>query len=310
MEDHYSTLGVNETASQEEIKKAYRVLVKENHPDKGGDEEKFKKISTAYDVIGDETKRSQYDAQRRNPFGNMNGGFGGSSMDDMFSQMFGGGRQRQTRVHDTIVDITVGVIESYLGSKKTITYKRKDKCEPCNGSGGEKKVCGTCGGQGFTIRQMGSGMFVQIVQVACNTCNGVGKITTAACYACGGKGDKDEIKTVDIQLPQGIDDGQFLRLQNLGDFRNGVYGNLVIRIKMGSEGGFDKIGDHLVYNAYLTMDDFKKGEFEVPHPDGKLNLKFPNNVDTSIPLRVRGKGFKGGQVGDLLVNQYLKYNRN
>lgn len=310
MEDHYSALGVSETASQDEIKKVYRKLVKENHPDKGGDEEKFKRISTAYNVIGDESKRSQYDMQRKNPFGNMNGGFGGASMEDMFNQMFSGNKQRQTRVHDTIVDIIVGPIESYLGSKKTITYRRKGGCEPCNGNGGEKKVCSTCGGQGFTIRQMGSGMFIQVVQVVCNTCNGLGKTTTNACYACGGTGDKDEIKSVDIQLPHGIDDGQFLRLQNLGDFRNGVYGNLVIRIKMGKEQNFEKIGEHLVYNAFLTLDELKIGSFDIQHPDGKLNIKLPEHVDTSIPLRVKGKGYKNGQVGDLIVNQYLKYKRN
>ena len=83
-------------------------------------------------------------------------------------------------------------------------------------------------GKGFVVKQMGSGMFIQIVQVACNTCNGVGKITTAACYACGGQGTKNEIKTIEIQLPHGIDDGQFLRLQGLGDYRNGGYGNLTL----------------------------------------------------------------------------------
>jgi molecular chaperone DnaJ len=309
MEDYYSVLGVSETATQDEIKKEYRKLVKENHPDKGGDEEKFKKISTAYDTIGDENKRRQYDQQKNNPFANM-GGFGGASMDDMINNMFGGNRRQQNRVHDTVIDVNVGVLESYRSGKKTITYNRKGKCDPCNGTGGEKKVCHTCGGQGFTVKQMGSGMFIQIMQVACNTCNGVGKITTAACYVCGGQGVKNEIKTVDIQLPHGIDDGQFLRLQGLGDYRNGGYGNLVIRIRTINEGNFEKAGPNLVYNAFLNIEDFQKGSFDVPHPDGVMNIKFPNNIDTSMPLRVKGKGFKYQPQGDLLINQYLKFNRS
>ncbi len=309
MEDYYSVLGVDEKATQDEIKKKYRKLVKENHPDKGGDEEKFKKISTAYDTIGDENKRKQYDQQKNNPFANM-GGFGGGSMEDMLNNMFGGNRRQQNRVHDTVIDVSVGVLESYRESKKTITYNRKDKCNPCNGTGGEKKVCHTCGGQGFTVKQMGSGMFVQIIQVACGTCNGVGKITTAACYACGGQGVKNEIKTIDIQLPHGIDDGQFLRLQGLGDYRNGGYGNLVIRIRTIGEGNFEKSGPNLIYNAFLNIEDFQKGNFEVPHPEGSMSVKFPKNIDTSTPLRVKGKGFKYQQQGDLLINQYLRYNRD
>jgi molecular chaperone DnaJ len=309
MEDYYSVLGVTENATQEEIKRKYRELVKENHPDKGGDEEKFKKISTAYDTIGDENKRKQYDQQKNNPFGNM-GGFGGASMEDMLNNMFGGNRRQQNRVHDTVIDVHIGVLESYRGGKKTITYNRKDKCNPCNGTGGEKKVCQTCGGQGFTVKQMGSGMFIQIVQVACGTCNGVGKVTTAACYACGGQGAINKINTVDVQLPHGIDDGQFLRLQGLGDYRNGGYGNLVVRVKTINESNFEKSGPHLIYNAFLKIEDFQRGTFDVPHPDGVMNIKFPDNIDTSTSLRVKNKGFRGQQNGDLLINQYLKYTRN
>jgi molecular chaperone DnaJ len=302
MEDYYSTLGVEKTATQDEIKKIYRKLAKENHPDKGGDEEKFKKISEAYNTLGDDTKRSQYDMQRNNPFGNM----GGTSMDEMLKNMFNGQRT-ESRVHDTIIDINVGVLESYMGNSKTITYNRQGSCPPCNGTGGEKKVCHTCGGKGFTVKQMGSGMFIQVVQVACGTCNGNGRITIVACYACGGQGTKTEIKTIDIQLPKGIDDGQFLRLMGLGDYRNNRYGNLVIRVKTINENNFEKFGSHLVYNAFLNLDDFQKGVFEVPHPEGKMNIKFPDNIDTSTPLRVKGKGF---QQGDLLINQYLKYSKN
>ena len=310
MEDYYSVLGVNESATQEEIKREYRKLVKENHPDKGGDEEKFKKISTAYDTIGDETKRRQYDQQKNNPFANM-GGFGGASMDDMINNMFGGNRRQQTRVHDTVIDVHIGVLESYRGGKKTMTYNRKDKCNPCNGTGGEKKVCHTCGGQGYTVKQMGSGMFIQIVQVACGTCNGVGKITTAACYACGGQGAKNAINTIEVQLPHGIDDGQMLRLNDMGDYGNGIYGDLLLKISLTNESGFEKFGEHLIYNKFFNLEEINKHNFIVPHPDGDISVNFPKHMDTSKPLRIKSKGFRLQTViGDLLIRPYLKYDRD
>lgn len=310
MENYYSVLGVDENSTQDEIKQKYKKLVKENHPDKGGDEEKFKKISTAYNTIGDENKRKQYDQQKNNPFSNMNG-FGGVSMEDMINNMFGGNRMQQNRVNnDTVIDLNIGALESFIGGKKTFSYKRKDKCNNCNGNGGDKKICNNCGGQGFTVKQMGTGMFIQIIQVACGVCEGLGKINIKACYVCGGQGTKNELNTIDVKLPHGIDDGQFLRLQGLGDYKNGGYGNLVVRIRAINEGNFEKFGSDLIYNAFLNIEDFQKGIIEIPHPDGRISVKFTNNIDTSVPLRVKGKGFRNQQQGDLLINQYLKYSKN
>jgi len=305
-QNYYDILGVSETATQDEIKKVYRKLAKENHPDAGGDEEKFKQIAEAYDTIGDENKRQEYDMRRKNPFHGMGGN------DDMFQHMFNQafGNRQQNRVHDLVIDTELKVTESYLGAKKEITYRRKLKCDPCNGSGGERKVCPTCNGQGSVIRQMGSGMFIQMVQVACNTCSGHGKVITNPCHVCNGAGTKDEMKTVEVQLPVGIDEGQFIRLQGVGDFRNGVYGNLVVRIKLISDNNFEKYGPHLVYNAYFTLDDLKKADFEIPHPNGTVRLRFPKVFDTTKPLRVKSKGFKGEVIGDLLVNQNVRFERD
>jgi hypothetical protein len=187
-ENYYDILGVEETATQEEIKKSYRKLAKENHPDKGGSEDLFKKISVAYDTIGDETKRKQYDVERKNPFGGMGGGYG-SSFSDLFNSVFG--QQTQQRTHTTNINVSVGVIESFMGKNKTITYKRKSKCEPCDGGGGDSQVCSTCRGQGQVVRQVGSNMFFQMVTVECPTCSGSGKIMINPCHSCGGKGNKD-----------------------------------------------------------------------------------------------------------------------
>lgn len=302
-ENFYNVLGVSETATQDEIKKAYRKLAKENHPDAGGNEDIFKKISVAYDTVGDEQKRQQYDAQRNNPFGDMS---------DMFSQMFGGRRpnNQQRPVHTSNITVNIGVLDSYKGRKHSLSYRRQSMCEPCNGGGGDKTTCNGCGGSGVVVRQMGSGMFAQLIQMACDVCRGTGSKIINPCFLCSGTGLKPEMKSVDISLPHGIDNGQFLRLQGMGDFRNGTYGDLVVRIELKPQDGFDKVGNHLVYNCFLTIDDLKNGNMIVPHPDGELNVKMPKKVDTSIPLRVKSKGFRTDTVGDLMINQYVKFERD
>jgi molecular chaperone DnaJ len=303
----YSVLGVTEDASQDEIKKAYRKLAKENHPDKGGDEELFKKISVAYDTIGDEEKRKQYDVERKNPFANMGGDFG-SSFNDLFNSVFG--NRQQQRTHTTTITVNVGVLESYLSQKKTINYKRKNVCDGCSGTGGDRKTCITCQGSGQIVRQMGSGMFVQMVATQCPSCQGHGYFLPNPCFICNGTGDKDEIKTLEISIPHGIDDGQFLRLQQQGDFRNGVFGDLILRINLEKQDNFEKFGNHLVYNAFFDLDDLKKDSFEIPHPDGNITAKLPKLFDTSKPLRLKGKGFKTDSIGDLMVNQFVKFYRD
>ena len=307
-ENYYDVLGVAENATQEEIKKAYRILAKENHPDKGGDEELFKKISVAYDTIGDESKRGQYDIQRKNPFANM-GGNHNSSFSDLFNMAFG--QKRQQRNHTTNINIELTPVESYLGSTKEISFQRRDKCDPCDGSGGDKEICKTCGGSGNVVRSMGNGMFIQMVKMTCNSCNGTGYMIKNACHVCHGTGDKHDTKTIEVKIPHGIDDGQFFRLQGLGDFRNGIYGDLIVRVFMKNENNFEKFTNNLVYNQYFTLEDLNKDNFDIPHPGGTIKIAFPKSIDTSRPLRVKGKGyFIDGVRGDLLINQFLKYNRN
>lgn len=305
--DYYSILGVEETATQDEIKKAYRKLAKENHPDKGGDEELFKQISVAYDIVGDEEKRQRYDIERKNPFAGMNGGFG-TTFQEMFNSMFN--QRQEQRTHTTNITVNIGTLESYLGQKKNITFKRKTSCETCNGSGGDKRVCATCNGSGQILRQMGNGMFIQMVSINCNGCGGSGHVLVNPCFVCSGSGTKDEIKNVEVKIPHGIDDGQFLRLQSMGDFRNGVFGDLIVRIQLEKENNFQKYGNNLVYDIYFDLEDLKGKSFEIPHPDGPLTIKFPKTFDTSKPLRVKSKGFKLDTIGDLLINQFVKYHRD
>ena len=302
-ENYYDILGVGENSTQEEIKKSYKKLAKEKHPDVGGSEDEFKKISVAYDVLGDEQKRNQYDISKKNPFGT--GGFPG--FDDMFN-MFNRGNRRQ-QVHSTVITVNVGTIESYLGKVKQLNYKRKSKCDPCNGTGGDKSICGECSGSGHVVRQMGSGMFIQMVSMTCNSCRGSGNIIKNACHICNGTGDKDEIKTLDIKLPHGIDDGQFVKVQGSGDFKNGVYGDLVVRVQITPENNFEKYSSNLIYNKVLNLGEIQNDDFIVPHPDGDMSVKFPKLFDTSKPLRVKNKGFKTQPQGDLIVNLIVRFTK-
>jgi molecular chaperone DnaJ len=297
-ENYYGVLGVDENATQEDIKKAYRNLAKENHPDKGGDEEKFKKITEAYDTIGDVNKRNQYDNQKSNPFG--------SNFADMFNSF---NQQQKQQNHTSVITVNLSVLDSYLSRSKQITYKRKTSCNVCSGSGGEKKACTTCNGVGSVMKQMGTGMFVQVVNMTCDACSGTGKITINACYSCNGSETKDEMKTLDVKIPHGLEDGQFIRMSNVGDFRNGRFGDLVIRVNLMEENGFFKNGPHLIYNSYLNYEDLIKEDINIPHPDGELNIKLPKLFDSSKPLRVKGKGFRVDQIGDLLINRIVRFER-
>jgi len=304
-ESYYNILGVSETATQDEIKKAYRKKAVEHHPDKGGDEQVFKKISEAYDTVGDENKRRQYDAQKNNPFG---GGF--NPFEDFFSQ-FGGRQQRQQRpqVPDKVVNLDVTVIESYLGVDKTINYSRKHACNTCSGSGGDRNTCSKCNGQGFVTVRMGNGMFIQMMQQMCDLCGGQGSVLTKRCGTCNGQGTRSEMESVTFKLPHGSDNGQFYRMNELGDYHGGFYGNLVIKVNLVNSDNFEKMGNDLIYNVYLNLDDLNKNSVGVPHPDGEMRVNFPLVFDSSKPLRVKSKGFKNGGQGDLYVKLFVKFKR-
>lgn len=305
IDNYYEILGVEENASQDDIKKKYRQLAKENHPDTGGNEELFKKISTAYDVLGDEQKRQTYDQQRKNPYG------GSFNFNDVFNSMFGNRQNSNQRpVHTSNITVNIGALNSYKGGKHTLSFRRQAACDPCKGTGGDKTICNFCSGTGNVVKQFGNGSFFQMMQVACETCQGRGFFMVNPCFLCNGSGAKTEMKTLDISLPHGVDNGQFLRMTGMGDFRNGIYGDLIVRVELKPQDGFDKVGNHLVYNAFMSLEDLNSGNINVPHPDGELNIKLPKNIDTSIPLRVKSKGFKLESVGDLIVNQYIKYQRD
>jgi len=300
MENLYDILEVNENATQEDIKKNYRKLAMEHHPDKGGSEDKFKKISEAYETLGDENKRKDYDFNRKNPHR------GSSIFDEFFGNFH---TQRKTSVPDKIVDVEIGTLESFLSVEKNITYQRNLACEPCGGNGGDRQTCSTCGGVGFITKTMGSGFFTQVFRQGCHSCGGHGFLIKNACGTCGGKGIQQKMETIKIKLPHGVSDGQYFRMQGKGDFINGVYGNLMLRAIIKPESNFNKSENDLIYNAYLNLSDLKKDTIEIPHPQGRISVKLPQEFDTSKPLRVKYKGFQTNQQGDLIINLHVRFKR-
>lgn len=313
MENYYDVLGVTDTATDDEIKKAYRKKSKEFHPDVNPNgEEMFKKVAEAYDTLSDRTKKDQYDYQRKNPgaqgFQGF-GGFGGVDPWEMFERMTGQRRGNRKSAPDKVVKLKVTITETLLGLNKEFTYTKKVKCEPCNGQGGERQICRQCNGQGMIQQRMGNGMFTQIFTSPCGSCSAAGYTLKNVCNVCSGRGNKDTQENNTIKLPIGIDDGQFMRVQSAGDFNNGNYGDLLIQVEIVNENNFSKDGNNLIYNAILSKEDLEKDTIEVPHPMGKLDLKLPKEFDTDAPLRVRGKGFMMNPVGDLYVKLRVKFNR-
>jgi molecular chaperone DnaJ len=300
-ENYYSILGVSETATQDEIKKAYRKLAKENHPDIGGDEELFKKISVAYDIIGDENKRKEYDMKRNNPFS-----MGGDSFDihSIFEQMMGG--KPKPKAADKIFNINITVSESFFGVKKEISLSNFDICNPCNGTGGTKKVCETCKGNGVVIQMFGTGMFRQQFQTQCPSCNGLGSTILNACNTCKGQGASKKEEKIQVNIPRSVDNGDFLRISQKGDYNPNLKmrGDLILKVNLIDEDKYEKVGIDLIYTKKinplnLLLDD----SMVIEHPEGDLSVKVPEKVNTEKPLRIMGKGFKT-QNGD--GNFYIK----
>jgi molecular chaperone DnaJ len=305
MKDYYKILEVEEKASADEIKKSYRSLSKKYHPDVNPDgDEKFKEIAEAYDVLSNPDKKANYDNSKSNPFQ-------GTPYADMFSQMFGRGNNqfrqpRRKNAPDKVIKVQVSPVESYLGLNKELHYVKNNHCQTCNGSGGEQQMCGTCKGQGFEIKTFGTGFMVQQIRSACNTCGGKGYTLVHKCYGCGGQGVKSTANNIKITLPRGIDSGQFLKVENAGDFRNGEYGDLVIQVELVNKDGYEKMNDDLIYNLYLNLEETQQEKYVIPHPDGNLSMDAPRVFDSSRPLRLRGKGYNGG---DMYVKLNVRFER-
>jgi molecular chaperone DnaJ len=338
--DYYSALGVAKDASSADIKKAYRKLARQLHPDKNPGnadaEAKFKDVSEAYDVLSDDTKRKEYD-EARALFGSGGGGFrgfpggGGGARGTTFdmSDLFGGGaaagsgglgdifdglftgtrRQRSagpSRGADVDASIRLGFDESVQGAMLPLQLSGPGTCRTCHGSGAKPgtrpHVCPTCGGSGFVSRNQGAFGFSE----PCRDCRGTGQIIDDPCPDCAGAGVTTQTRTINVRVPSGVRDGARLRIPGKGvPGRNGgPAGDLYVTVHVDPHEMFGRSGDNLTLTVPVTFPEAALGTtLRVPTLDGAVSLRMPPGTKTGRTLRVRGRGFprRGGGAGDLLV---------
>lgn len=314
MEDLYQILGVARDASQTEIKKAYRQLARQYHPDANpGDkdaEEKFKKINAAYSVLSDPEKRARYDqfgsADGSDPFGG--GGFGGDFGDlfgDLFSQVFGGGMGRRQpdpnaprRGGDLEMSLRVTLLEAASGVTHTLEVPRWENCGTCGGSGAKPgtspETCTTCGGRG-QVEQVQRTLFGQFVSVtACPNCQGRGKIVREKCGDCGGRGQVRRKHKLEVKVPAGVERGTRLRITGAGEagVNGGPQGDLFLLIDVEPNKAFDRDGADLHTRLLLTYPQAVLGaEVEIATLiDGVEKIEVPAGTSHGQVLKVRGKG--------------------
>lgn len=333
VKDYYKVLGVDKSASQDEIKSAYRKLAKQYHPDlHPGDEaaaEKFKEINEAYSVVGDADKRAKYDRGEMddqfgggsgfNPFGGQ-GGFSASGFDDLFNMFTGGfgfgggsrgGRKAQQAGGDVTVNVELTFMEAVLGCKKSIKFSRVEKCKTCGGTGAKDdscvKTCDKCNGSG-QVRQTYTTVFGQQTVIGqCDKCHGTGTIVTDTCKTCGGKGVSSVSRTIDVTIPAGVEDGTVLQLSGEGNAargKNSVNGNLLLVVSVKPSKLFKRDGMDLFVTVPVTFQTAAcGGEIEIPSPDGVFIHKLGEGTVNGDTLRFRGKGVKGRRgtlsAGDL-----------
>ena len=342
--DYYKTLGVDKSASKEDIKKAFRKLAHEHHPDKGGNAEKFKEASEAYSVLSDDQKRSQYDTYGSAGAGGFGGGQqyqgqggfsgfegfdfsgfqGGQNVDfdlgDIFGDFFGGGgggrssRRKVKKGKDISIDLELNFSESVFGAEKTIKLTKNSKCKVCDGSGAESgtsmQTCPTCGGHGI-IQETKRSFFGPIVtEKVCEACEGSGKIPRQKCSACHGLGVSRNEESFSVSIPADINDGETVRLTGAGEsIKGGNSGDLYIKIRVRKDPLFKKDGKNLITELNIKLTDAVLGaKYNLKTLDGDIELKVPEGAEFGQIMRIRGKGIPidEDRRGDLLVKLNIK----
>ncbi len=309
--EYYELLGVSENASQEEIKKAYRKKAKKYHPDSNSDtadEEKFKKINKAYDVLSDEKKRKKYDQfGKAGVEGNATAGQqrASSHFQDIFEQIFGGGgrKQRQRRGSNLKISLNISLEEAYNGVEKTYEVERKIKCTSCDGTGAEDmntKNCIECDGNGRVRKIERTLLGQQQVVKECSKCNGTGEIPKTKCETCNGEGLIEEKEEISVNIPAGVKDGQRVRIRGKGDEdRKGNSGDLYIYVTIEENENFERQGDDLYTTLKVGVGDAVLGaEASIPHPEKEIKVKVPPGTQPGQVLRVSGKGMSKRRRGN------------
>lgn len=332
--DYYEVLGVTKTADGIQIKKAYRKIAMQFHPDKNPGnteaEEKFKEAAEAYEVLSDDDKRARYDR-----FGhagvNGHGGFGGGarSMEDIFEQfgdIFGGGspfgsffggqaggtRSRGTKGRNLRIKVGLTLEEIAAGVTKTIKVKKQVKCTTCKGSGAKNSgaiaTCGTCGGKGVVLEVRNTFLGQMQTQSTCPSCHGTGEIIKDKCNTCKGSGTQYDQETIEVKIPAGVEEGMQLSMRGKGNAgaQGGPAGDLLVEILEKPHDILTRDGNQIIYELYLNFADAALGtSVEVPTLKNKVKIKIPEGTQSGKIFRLKGKGLpdvQGYQTGDQLIH--------
>ncbi|MBY0473049.1 J domain-containing protein [Patescibacteria group bacterium] len=328
--NYYDILGIQKSATKDEIKKAFHKLAHKLHPDKAsGDADKFKEVSEAYSILSDEKKRAEYDSYGR-VFGGggapggggfnaggfdfsqfqdaFQGGFAGFDFGDIFGEAFGGGgRQRLGR--DISIDLELSFKESVFGVKRTVLLAKTAQCETCKGSGAEPgskmETCKYCNGSG-KLHETTNSFFGQItMQSPCRHCHASGKVPDQKCHTCRGEGVYKKQEEIDIVVPPGIEGGEMIRLTGAGEaVQGGSSGDLYVKVHVQNDPRFKKDGQNLITELSIKLSDALLGsEYKVQSLDGDENLSIPPGVNHGELLKIKGKGVAStqGKRGDLIV---------
>jgi molecular chaperone DnaJ len=331
--DYYEVLGLSKGASDDEIKKAYRKLAKENHPDlHPGDkacEERFKEIGEAYEVLSDPDKKARYDQYGHAAFdpnsGFGGGGFGGFSdfgdLGDILGSIFGGGfgfggggtrsRTAAQKGENLRVRLAISFEEAAFGCSKEINIPRIEDCEDCNGTGCKPgtttETCPDCGGAGEVRVQQRTPFGVMASTSPCRRCGGTGKLVKDPCPKCSGRGKVKRQRTISVNIPAGIDDGQTISLRSQGHagVNGGPAGDLLLTVSVKAHPLFERDGSSVLLEMPISFVQAALGaELEVPTLDGKVKLTIPEGTQTGSIFRLRGKGIpylNGSSRGDQYV---------
>lgn len=327
-EDYYKILGISKNASPDEIKRAYRRLAQQYHPDKGGNPERFKEINEAYQVLSDPQKKAQYDqfgstfeqaqaggaargfegfrdfSSFADAFDFFGGGRGQASdfgFEDIFEGVFGGGSRaagrRRPRGADISVDLEISLQDSYGGAEKELNLYKGITCPKCKGSGAEPdskiKECPTCKGRGQIEQRTGRGFFTFSQIRTCADCQGTGKKSEKVCQQCGGDGRVKDNKILKVKIPAGIQDGQVISLAGQGEAAPlaSRAGDLYITIHVRPDPRFRREGDNLIYELPISFSHAALGaKIEVPTLSGWVNLKIPESIESGTIIRLENKG--------------------
>ena len=337
--DYYSILGVSREANQEEIKKAFRKLAHQYHPDKqGGDEAKFKEVNEAYQVLSNTEKRSQYDqygstfeqAQSQGGFSGFDGfrdfsgfsqGFNGEDLSDMFGDIFGmgGGRRGRARTkkgRDVAVDFTITLEEAATGIQKTIELDKLNTCEKCSGEGHEpdskQKTCPECKGQGRVTVTHNTILGSFATASTCPTCQGEGKKWEKECKNCQGTGRKKVKTKLEFKIPAGVNNGETIRLTSQGETgeKGAQPGDLYVQITIKPHNHFKRHGYDLLSEEKISFSQAALGDkIKVSTLEGEVSLKIPAGTQSGQVFKLKGKGIKrlqGFGSGDQFVTIKLE----